>query len=64
MHQVVSILFYIFFYSEKVGSCPIAPTGPWICTGRCSRDSDCKRTYKCCKNRCGALACMAPEIDN
>lgn len=46
--------------SVKPGRCP-APSGPWVCSSRCSNDSDCRGKQKCCKNRCGALACMKAE---
>ncbi|KAG5336534.1 WAP1 protein, partial [Acromyrmex charruanus] len=48
--------------TEKPGSCPSVPTGRWVCTSTCNSDNDCKGTLKCCKNRCGALACQKPEI--
>ncbi|KAF5307319.1 hypothetical protein FQR65_LT07035 [Abscondita terminalis] len=40
------------------GVCPAKPTGPWVCTSTCGSDNDCRKPQKCCKNRCGALACM------
>lgn len=48
-------------FSDKPGYCPGKPTGPWICSSRCSLDTDCRGEKKCCKNRCGALACVTPE---
>ncbi|KYN43008.1 Waprin-Phi1 [Trachymyrmex septentrionalis] len=48
--------------TEKPGSCPSVPTGRWVCTSTCNGDNDCKGTLKCCKNRCGALACQKPEV--
>ncbi|CAD7089987.1 unnamed protein product [Hermetia illucens] len=48
---------------EKEGQCPKSPEGPWVCTSRCSQDGDCRRNLKCCRNRCGALACQRPEFD-
>lgn len=47
---------------EKPGSCPAIPKGRWICSSTCSVDSDCRSTMKCCKNRCGAMACQKPDI--
>ncbi|XP_047352648.1 WAP four-disulfide core domain protein 2-like [Vespa velutina] len=47
----------------KQGSCPIIPTGRWICTSTCRSDGDCRGIKKCCQNRCGALACQNPEPD-
>ncbi|XP_017785622.1 PREDICTED: WAP four-disulfide core domain protein 2-like [Nicrophorus vespilloides] len=47
--------------SEKKGSCPARPTGPWVCSSRCAFDGDCRGSKKCCKNRCGAMACTKPE---
>lgn len=49
-------------YLEKPGSCPAIPKGRWICSSTCSVDSDCRGTMKCCKNRCGAMACQKPDI--
>ncbi|XP_011138040.1 WAP four-disulfide core domain protein 2 isoform X2 [Harpegnathos saltator] len=49
--------------SEKPGTCPSVPTGRWVCTSTCNSDSDCRGNLKCCKNRCGALACQKPEIE-
>lgn len=49
--------------AEKPGSCPSVPTGRWVCSSTCSSDSDCRADLKCCKNRCGALACQKPEIE-
>ncbi|XP_022911597.1 waprin-Phi1-like [Onthophagus taurus] len=46
---------------EKFGSCPI-PSGPWVCSSRCGSDSDCRGKKKCCKNRCGAMACFNPDL--
>lgn len=55
---------YIFFLClEKVGSCPAVPTGRWICSPTCSTDSDCRGSKKCCRNRCGALACQTPDVE-
>ncbi|XP_034191344.1 antileukoproteinase [Osmia lignaria lignaria] len=48
---------------EKPGSCPAVPKGRWVCSPTCSVDSDCRGTLKCCKNRCGALACQKPDIE-
>ncbi|XP_018577396.1 WAP four-disulfide core domain protein 2-like [Anoplophora glabripennis] len=48
---------------EKPGVCP-RPSGPWVCSSRCKQDSDCRGKKKCCRNRCGANACIAPEEDN
>lgn len=45
----------------KKGRCPDNPRGAWICTDSCTGDSDCVRTLKCCRNRCGALACQKPD---
>ncbi|XP_018323209.1 WAP four-disulfide core domain protein 2-like [Agrilus planipennis] len=45
----------------KPGTCPSKPRGRWICSSRCSTDRDCGGNKKCCKNRCGARACMKPE---
>ncbi|XP_054269307.1 waprin-Rha1 [Macrosteles quadrilineatus] len=45
----------------KNGVCPQAPTGPWVCSDRCSTDADCRGRNKCCRNRCGALACIPPQ---
>ncbi|XP_019869973.1 WAP four-disulfide core domain protein 2 [Aethina tumida] len=47
----------------KSGYCPNPPTGPWVCTSRCSIDKDCHGSKKCCKNRCGAMACVKPETE-
>ncbi|EEZ97731.1 waprin-Rha1 [Tribolium castaneum] len=47
---------------EKQGSCPVAPSGPWVCSSRCALDSDCRGAKKCCRNRCGAMACTKPEF--
>ncbi|XP_057338227.1 waprin-Phi1-like [Microplitis mediator] len=49
--------------TEKPGLCPATPTGRWVCSPTCTIDSDCQGTKKCCKNRCGALACQKPDID-
>ncbi|KAG8319507.1 hypothetical protein J6590_090587 [Homalodisca vitripennis] len=49
------------FANLKSGVCPAKPTGPWVCSNRCAMDSDCRGRLKCCRNRCGALACVAPE---
>ena len=49
--------------SEKPGSCPAVPKGRWVCSPTCSVDNDCRGTLKCCKNRCGALACQKPEVE-
>ncbi|KAF2894491.1 hypothetical protein ILUMI_11691 [Ignelater luminosus] len=46
---------------EKPGTCPEQPEGPWVCSSRCSKDADCRGAKKCCKNRCGAMACMKAE---
>ncbi|KAJ8921320.1 hypothetical protein NQ315_002934 [Exocentrus adspersus] len=46
---------------EKPGSCPNPPKGPWVCSNRCGQDSDCRGKKKCCRNRCGAMACVTPE---
>ncbi|XP_078050936.1 WAP four-disulfide core domain protein 2 [Augochlora pura] len=48
---------------EKAGSCPAVPTGRWVCSPTCSVDSDCRGTLKCCRNRCGALACQKPDVE-
>ncbi|XP_054001935.1 WAP four-disulfide core domain protein 2-like [Hylaeus anthracinus] len=48
---------------EKPGSCPAEPKGRWVCSPTCSVDSDCRGTSKCCKNRCGALACQKPDVE-
>jgi len=50
------------FCTEKPGSCPSVPSGRWVCSSTCNSDNDCKGNLKCCKNRCGALACQKPEI--
>ncbi|XP_015189094.1 PREDICTED: WAP four-disulfide core domain protein 3-like [Polistes dominula] len=47
----------------KRGNCPVRPTGRWICTSTCRSDGDCRGIKKCCKNRCGALACQNPEVE-
>ncbi|XP_063906437.1 WAP four-disulfide core domain protein 2-like [Zophobas morio] len=47
---------------EKPGFCPESPMGPWVCSSRCALDSDCRGTKKCCRNRCGAMACTKPEV--
>ncbi|KAI4491031.1 hypothetical protein M0802_010534 [Mischocyttarus mexicanus] len=47
----------------KQGSCPVIPTGRWICASTCRSDGDCRGIKKCCKNRCGALACQNPEVE-
>ncbi|XP_063234465.1 omwaprin-b-like [Bacillus rossius redtenbacheri] len=44
----------------KPGACPLKPSGPWVCASRCSGDWDCRGDAKCCRNRCGALACQRP----
>lgn len=46
---------------EKPGICPRVPRGRWVCSSTCTYDSDCRANFKCCANRCGALACMKPE---
>jgi len=48
--------------TEKPGSCPSIPTGRWVCSSTCNSDNDCRGNLKCCKNRCGALACQKAEI--
>lgn len=48
-------------FSVKKGLCPDNPRGAWICTDSCTGDSDCRRALKCCRNRCGALACQKPD---
>ncbi|XP_076278882.1 WAP four-disulfide core domain protein 2 isoform X2 [Lasioglossum baleicum] len=48
---------------EKPGSCPAVPKGRWVCSPTCSVDNDCRGTLKCCKNRCGALACQKPDLE-
>ncbi|XP_033347329.1 waprin-Phi1-like [Bombus vosnesenskii] len=48
---------------EKPGSCPAKPKGRWVCSPTCSVDNDCRGTMKCCKNRCGALACQKPDVE-
>lgn len=45
----------------KKGRCPDNPRGAWICADSCTGDSDCVRSLKCCRNRCGALACQKPD---
>ncbi|XP_015432738.1 PREDICTED: WAP four-disulfide core domain protein 2-like isoform X2 [Dufourea novaeangliae] len=50
-------------HREKPGSCPAVPKGRWVCTPTCSVDNDCRGNLKCCKNRCGALACQKPDIE-
>lgn len=52
-------LFLLF--SVKTGRCPNNPRGAWICADSCTGDSDCARALKCCRNRCGALACQKPD---
>ncbi|XP_076642588.1 antileukoproteinase [Halictus rubicundus] len=47
----------------KPGSCPAVPKGRWVCSPTCSSDGDCRGTRKCCKNRCGALACQEPDVE-
>ncbi|XP_076753812.1 antileukoproteinase [Xylocopa sonorina] len=47
----------------KPGSCPAIPKGRWVCSPTCTVDSDCRGSLKCCKNRCGALACQKPEVE-
>ncbi|XP_012525013.1 waprin-Phi1 [Monomorium pharaonis] len=47
----------------KPGVCPSIPTGRWVCSSTCSSDNDCKGNLKCCKNRCGALACQKPDAE-
>ncbi|XP_015518173.1 waprin-Phi1 [Neodiprion lecontei] len=47
--------------AEKPGFCPSTPTGRWVCTPTCSSDADCPGARKCCRNRCGAMACQKPE---
>ncbi|GAB1869151.1 Phosphoinositide 3-kinase adapter protein 1 [Camponotus japonicus] len=49
--------------SEKPGSCPSIPTGRWVCSSTCNSDNDCRGSLKCCKNRCGALACQKPVVE-
>ncbi|XP_043250010.1 WAP four-disulfide core domain protein 2-like [Colletes gigas] len=49
--------------AEKPGSCPAVPRGRWVCSPTCSVDNDCRGTLKCCKNRCGALACQKPDVE-
>ncbi|EZA56400.1 hypothetical protein DMN91_010281 [Ooceraea biroi] len=49
--------------TEKPGSCPSKPTGRWVCSSTCNGDNDCRGNLKCCKNRCGALACQKPDIE-
>ncbi|KAI4460211.1 whey acdic protein wap [Holotrichia oblita] len=44
----------------KPGHCSSNPTGPWVCSNRCSVDGDCRGKRKCCKNRCGAMECAIP----
>ncbi|XP_043522300.1 waprin-Phi1-like isoform X1 [Frieseomelitta varia] len=48
---------------EKPGSCPAEPKGRWVCSSTCSVDNHCRGTLKCCKNRCGALACQKPDVE-
>ncbi|XP_071631730.1 antileukoproteinase isoform X1 [Temnothorax longispinosus] len=48
---------------EKPGSCPSVPKGRWVCSSTCNGDNDCRGDLKCCKNRCGALACQKPETE-
>ncbi|XP_041970439.1 WAP four-disulfide core domain protein 2-like [Aricia agestis] len=48
----------------KPGNCPEHPRGVWICSHMCTGDSDCPRALKCCTNRCGALTCQKPEMDD
>ncbi|GLV45489.1 hypothetical protein CBL_05592 [Carabus blaptoides fortunei] len=47
---------------EKPGYCPARPSGPWVCSSTCVFDGDCRGRLKCCKNRCGAMACIKPEV--
>ncbi|XP_011306754.1 waprin-Phi1-like [Fopius arisanus] len=47
----------------KPGSCPETPTGRWICTPTCTTDGDCRAAKKCCRNRCGVLACQKPDAE-
>lgn len=49
-----------FLFTEKLGSCPLVPTGRWVCTSTCNDDNDCRGKLKCCKGRCGALICQEP----
>ncbi|XP_017794951.1 PREDICTED: perlwapin-like isoform X2 [Habropoda laboriosa] len=49
--------------TNVAGSCPAVPKGRWVCSPTCSVDTDCKGTLKCCKNRCGALACQKPDVE-
>ncbi|XP_063227875.1 WAP four-disulfide core domain protein 2-like [Bacillus rossius redtenbacheri] len=46
----------------KPGACPAEPGGPWVCSSRCAVDTDCRGALKCCRNRCGALACQRPLL--
>lgn len=51
----------LLLFSVKKGRCPDNARGAWICTDSCTGDSDCVRTLKCCRNRCGALTCLKPD---
>ncbi|KAK2582092.1 hypothetical protein KPH14_002794 [Odynerus spinipes] len=48
----------------KQGSCPARPTGRWTCSSTCRSDGDCRGNKKCCKNRCGAMVCQNPVIED
>lgn len=54
---------HIILSAEKPGSCPAVATGRWVCASTCKGDSDCRGNLKCCKNRCGAMACQKPEVE-
>ncbi|XP_020662661.1 waprin-Thr1 isoform X2 [Pogona vitticeps] len=50
--------------AEKPGSCPSVMLGGipqlGICLEMCQSDTQCKGTWKCCRNGCGKNICMEP----
>lgn len=57
---IITVFFFYFTLLVKPGFCSSNPTGPWVCSNRCSVDGDCRGKRKCCKNRCGAMECAIP----